>query len=303
MARVMARTRQAKKKRMLVGATRPASRPRTVEKSRRSPNKDARKSRVKDSRSDNRGSDKTKKKLQSRKALAAVRRIQAPQAINDNELTLVIRGAVRQEVREVLRHALRLFDDSDIGNASDATMTIAAEELQIPDTAARPTNYDDDECDGPGEESVAVEPTANTVPAAENQSPAATLVNEQSAGPESADDRDARMMIERIEAASIVNSPYTQSIVLSFLFGKGAFDTHSAVPTKDLPVKDSRRRKRLISELFEVGALEEVDVIPLRPKHADTRRPSGKRVNSVCLTERAQRGWQLRYGTRLNVRP
>jgi hypothetical protein len=299
----MARTRQAKKKRVLVGAKRPASHPRTGEKSRGSPNKGARKSRVKDSRSDNRGSDKTKTKLQSRKALAAVRRIHTPQAINDNQLTLVIRGAVRQELREVLRRALRLFDDSDIGSASDATLPMAAVELQTSDTAALPTNCDDVECDCLVEESVAVEPTANAVSSPEHRSDAATLFNEQSAALESADDRAARMMIERIEAASIVNSPYTQSIVLSFLFDKGAFDTHSAVPTKDLPVKDSRRRKRLISELFEVGALEEVDVIPLRPKHANTRRPSGKRVNSVCLTERAQRGWQLRHATRPNVQP
>jgi hypothetical protein len=302
MARAMARTKQAKKKRVLGSAKRPASRPRTAKKAHRSLNNDARKSRVNETRRGKRSATPKKTQKRDRKAVAAFRRTYAPLPINDNQLILWIQGAVRHEVREVLGRVIRLLDDSDIGVECDAAMPIELEVMQTPATAELPSNRNTNKCDEHEAQHVAVEPVAETVPTAEEQLEVVAIGDEQSAAAESADDRAARMMIERIEAASIVSSPYTQSIVLSFLFDKGAFDSHSAVPTKDLPVKDSRRRKRLISELFEVGALQEVDVVPLRPKNADTPRPSGKRVNSVCLTQRAQRGWQLRHETRPNAR-
>ena len=87
--------------------------------------------------------------------------------------------------------------------------------------------------------------------------------------------------------------------LVSFLVEKRAFDDSSAVLTKDLTIKDPRPRKHVVEFCVNNGVVQPVKVKRFR-QEASKMRPSGRRIDSMCLTSLGRRGWELEYKTRLD---
>jgi hypothetical protein len=220
--------------------------------------------------------------------------------LGDRISGISLRGALRQELLDLLVIAVRALQE-DAPEHHGPKRSVLSLKAAMPEAEAltEARNRQDPSqgnhvCDG------AVSGSQTPTAASRGETCAVSSLGDTGASDdETVDDTLARRRFDLIKSASLSPGSWTPMHLVRFLVDKQAFDDSRAVLTKDLPMKDPRPRKHVVEFCVNNGVVQ-----PVKAKHfrqeASKKRPSGRRIDSMCLTSLGQRGWELEYKTRLS---
>lgn len=223
---------------------------------------------------------------------------------DDRNSGISLREALRQELLAFLTIAVRALqeDDSENNHSGRSGFAQGAALLKAEPLHEVPAEASNGQCQlqetlgfggaGSGAENRTSESASGTTAVS-------TLGGTSASVSETEDDTLARRRFALIKNASRSPGSWTPMHLVTFLVEKQAFDDSSAVLTKDLPIKDPRPRKHVVEFCVNTGVVQPVKVKRFR-QEASKMRPSGRRIDSMCLTSFGRRGWELEYKTRLD---
>lgn len=262
-------------------------------------------------RSDRRRSRAGKPKSTRRVTVVGRRRESEPRATrsttaeqDDRNSGLSLREALRQELLAFLNIAARALQEADSSSHDSGRSGFAQEaallktETRI-DAPAEVSNRHNQSQVSVGFGGIGSGGETQTSESASAAPAVATIDGTDASVHETEEDTLARRRFALVKSASLSPLGWTPMHLVSHLVAEKAFDSDHPVLTRDLPIKDPRPRKHVLEFCVNNGLVHPVKVRWFR-QEASRVRPSGRRIDSMCLTSLGKRGWELEYDTRLD---